>query len=147
MDGTEQVSRYAAPLRDLAKGRVRDYDLRLRRFDDTDWQRYGALLAVAFALAVGRRFRPGQDRAPVIRMVAGVRERYDHTGRDLDPGTAEALVWAALGEHPPVPMDRAAIATQTLLLIGLLNDEGLSPTDLDTFLQSAEDLTQPAEDA
>jgi hypothetical protein len=137
------LSRYAAPLRDLTAGRVRDYDLRLSRFDDTDWQRFGALLTVAFALAVGRRFRPGDERAPVIRMVAGVRERYDHTGRDIDPGTAEALVWAALGERVPVPAGRATVTTKTLLLVGLLDDEGLSPVELDAFLRSAEDLTDP----
>ena len=117
--------------------------LRLSRFDEADWRRYGALLTVAFALAVGRRFRPGDDRAPVIRMVAGVRERYDHTGYDIDPGAAEALVWAALGECVPLPAGRATVATQTLLLVGLLDDEGLSPAELDAFLRSAEDLADP----
>jgi hypothetical protein len=132
------VSRYAAALRDLAAGRVRDHDRKLRGFDEPAWQRYGDLLDGAFTLAVHRRFRAGQDRAPVIRFVASVRERFDHTGHDVDPVAAEALIWAALGEREPVPMDRAAIAAQTLLVVGLLEDEGMAPTELDTFLAAAE---------
>ncbi|WCN79920.1 hypothetical protein [Micromonospora sp. LH3U1] len=73
-----------------------------------------------------RRFVAGQDRAPVIRFVASVRERYDATGRDVEPALAEALVWAAVGERPPVPGSAAAIVAQTVLLLSLLEDEGLT---------------------
>ena len=135
------MSRYAALLRDLATGRVRDYQHRLRKFDELDWQRYGLLLAAAFRLAVDRRFRPGQDRAPIIRFVASVRERYDHTGYDVDPTLAEALVWAALDERRPVPMERRAVAVQTLLVVGLLTDDGLSRAELDEFLSTAEAIS------
>lgn len=137
------LSPYARPIRDLANGRVRDYDLRLSRFEDADWRRYARLLGVAFTLAVGRRFRPGQDRAPVIRFVASVREQYDHTGYDIDAGVAETLVWAALGERPAQLMTRAAVTAQTLLLIGLLADTGTCGADLDAFLRLAEDLVRP----
>ncbi|MEV4757563.1 hypothetical protein AB0J86_20960 [Micromonospora sp. NPDC049559] len=132
------MSRYAAALRDLAAGRLYEHDQRLRRFDEPAWQRYGELLDAAFRLAVHRRFRPGQDRAPIIRFVASVRERYDHTGQDVDPGVAESLVWAALGERDPVPMERAAVTAQTLLVVGLLEDEGLAPTELESFVRQAE---------
>jgi hypothetical protein len=134
------VSGYAMALRDLAKGRVRDYQQRLRRFDEDAWQRYGQLLDAAFQLAVHRRFRPGQERAPIIRFVASVRERYDRTGNDIDPCVAEALVRAALDERPPVPMDRDAVTAQTLLVVGLFADEGLSPAELDAVLADAETL-------
>ncbi|AVT39278.1 hypothetical protein [Plantactinospora sp. BB1] len=135
------LSRYAAPLRDLATGRPRDYQHRIDRFDEPDWRRYGLLVETAFRLAAHRRFRPGgEDRAPVIRFVASVRERYDRTGYDLDPRLAESLLWATLaGEPTPDPLRSRTHTAQTLLLIGLLDDEGLSRTELDRFLSDAED--------
>ncbi|MEQ4306174.1 hypothetical protein ABNF97_33135 [Plantactinospora sp. B6F1] len=135
------LSRYAAPLRDLATGRPRDYQHRIDRFDEPDWRRYGLLVETAFRLAAHRRFRPGgQDRAPVIRFVASVRERYDRTGYDLDPRLAESLLWATLaGEPTPDPLRSKTHTAQTLLLIGLLDDEGLSRAELDRFLSDAED--------
>ncbi|GAB3810856.1 hypothetical protein [Micromonospora zhanjiangensis] len=132
-----------AALRDLLDGRVRGYDRRLRHFSERDWRRYGDLLSGALLLAVRRRFRAGQDRAPVIRFVATVRERYDHTGHDLDPVVAERLVWAALGEGEPVPVVGPAVAAQTLLVLGLLEDEGMPRADLDDFLAAADTLTHP----
>jgi hypothetical protein len=96
-------------LKDLLTGRLRAHGRRLRGFTDADWQRYADLLAGAFLLAVRRRFVSGQDRASVIRFVASVRERYDHTGGDVDPVVAEALVWAALGDREPVPVDAPAV--------------------------------------
>ncbi|MFI6757744.1 hypothetical protein ACIBF5_01180 [Micromonospora sp. NPDC050417] len=56
--------------------------------------------------AVDRRFRLGQDCAPVIRFVAEVRERYDHSGVEINPATAESLIQATLGRHPPPSMER-----------------------------------------
>ncbi|GAB3803412.1 hypothetical protein [Micromonospora zhanjiangensis] len=132
-----------AALRDLLDGHVRSHDRRLRHFAESDWQRYADLLSGALLLAVRRRFRPGQDRAPVIRFVATVRERYDHTGHDLDPATAERLVWAALGETEPVPVTGPAVAAQTLLVLGLLEDEGMPRAELDDFLTAADTYTRP----
>lgn len=141
------VSRYVAPLRDLATGRVRDHQHRLSRLDERGWQRYGLLLDSAFRLAVDRRFRAGQERAPVIRFVASVRERYDVTGYDLDPRLAESLLWAALDGRPvPEPEQPSTVAAQTLLLVGLLEDEGLSPAELDRFLTAVDaDTGQPCD--
>ncbi|MEU1589520.1 hypothetical protein [Micromonospora sp. NPDC005710] len=99
------------------------------------------LLAGALLVAVRRRFIAGQDRAPVIRFVASARERYDATGSDVDPVLAEALVWEALGERPPVPHDMAAIVARTVLLLGLLEDEGLTDRELDEILVAAADNT------
>ncbi|WP_328344487.1 hypothetical protein [Micromonospora sp. NBC_00421] len=127
-----------AALRGLLTGRLRSHDRRLRRFTEPQWRRYGDLLAGALLVAVRRRFVAGQDRAPVIRFVAAARERYDPTGRDVDPVRAEALIWAALGEQPPVPDDPTAVVARTVLLLGLLEDEGLLPTELDAFLTAAE---------
>jgi hypothetical protein len=132
-----------AALRDLLDGRIRGYDRRLRGFSEPDWQRYADLLAGVFLLAVRRRFRPGQDRAPIIRFVATVRERYDHTGHDLDPVIAERLVWAALGETDPIPVTGPAVTAQTLLVLGLLEDEGMPHAELDEFLTAAEAMAHP----
>lgn len=126
----------------MVRCRARDYHARLRRFDDADWERYGRLLTVAFTLAVGRRFRPGQDRAAVIRFVATVRETYDPTGREIDPRLAESLVSAALGERPPPPPDEHVVTCQSLLLGALLADEGTTGSALDSFLRLAEDLAR-----
>ncbi|MEU8257665.1 hypothetical protein AB0C06_25755 [Micromonospora inaquosa] len=126
-----------AALRGLLAGRLRGHERRLSRFAESDWLRYADLLAGALLVAVRRRFVAGQDRALVIRFVASVRERYDATGRDVDPVLAEALVWAALGERPPVPPDTAAIVARTVLLLGLLEDEGLTDRELDEILVAA----------
>ncbi|WP_433649764.1 hypothetical protein ACQP2C_24650 [Micromonospora zamorensis] len=126
-----------AALRGLLTGRLRGHERRLRRFTESDWRRYADLLAGALLVAVPRRFVAGQDRAPVIRFVASVRERYDATRRDVDPVLAEALVWAALGERPPVPDDAAAIVARTVLLLGLLEDEGLTDSERDGILPAA----------
>ncbi|MCO1597814.1 hypothetical protein M8C17_21930 [Micromonospora sp. RHAY321] len=126
-----------AALRGLLTGRLRGHERRLRRFAEPDWRRYADLLAGALLVAVRRRFVAGQDRAPVIRFVASARERYDVTGRDVDPVLAEALVWAALGERPPVPESAAVIVARTVLLLGLLEDEGLTDSERDDVLAAA----------
>jgi hypothetical protein len=127
-----------AALRDLITGRLRAHDQRLRGFSEPDWQRYADLLSDAFLLTVRRRFTTtNQDRASVIRFVASVRERYDHSGHDIDPGIAEALVWAALGDREPVPTTASAVTAQTLLVLGLLEDEGMPQPELAEFLDAA----------
>ncbi|MFY1686748.1 hypothetical protein [Plantactinospora sp. WMMB782] len=80
----------------------------------------------------------------MIRFVASVRERYDHTGYDLDPRLAESLLWATLaGEPTPDPLRARTHTTQTLLLVALLDDEGLSRAELDRFLTDAEGPPTP----
>ena len=124
-------------LRNLLHGRTAGHDRRLGDFTEPDWRRYADLLAGVFLLAVRRRFTAGQDRAPVIRFVAGVRERYDRSGQDIEPLTAEALIWAALGDTDPLPVTATTVTAQLLLLVGLLDDEGMPPAELDDLLDSA----------
>ncbi|MEU4401472.1 hypothetical protein [Micromonospora orduensis] len=130
-----------AALRSLLAGRLRGHERRLRRFTEADWLRYADLLAGVLLVAVRRRLVAGQDRAPVIRFVASARERYDVTGHDVDPVLAEALVWAALGERPPVPDGAAATVARTVLLLGLLEDEGLTDSERDGVLAAAANAT------
>ncbi|WP_422735998.1 hypothetical protein ACN263_20555 [Micromonospora sp. WMMD729] len=133
-----------AALRGLLAGRLRGYERRLRRFTEADWRRYADLLAGALLVAVRRRFVAGQDRAPVIRFVASARERYDVTGTDVDPALAEAVVWAALGERSPVPDDAPAIVARTVLLLGLLEDEGCTEQERDGVLAAAAQVADNA---
>lgn len=144
---TGRRSAPVAALRDLLLGRVRDHDRRLCRYDDETWEQHRRLLTATFHLAVGRRFRPGQDAAPLIRFVASVRERYGPTGYQVDPVTAERLLRAALGEVRPPPLDRQAVTAVTLLLAGLVEDEGLSPAEVDDLLAEAERLLRLSEEA
>ncbi|MBO4207460.1 hypothetical protein [Micromonospora echinofusca] len=133
----------SAALTDLLTGQLRAHHRRLRAFGDQDWQRYGDLLHGVFLLAVQRRFTPGADRAAIIRFVASVRERYDRTGYDIEPGLAEELVRAALEDRAavdgpePVPVSAAAVAARTLLVVGLLEDEGMPEAELVEFLDAA----------
>ncbi|MDG4831473.1 hypothetical protein O7627_19430 [Solwaraspora sp. WMMD1047] len=146
--GTAVLGAYARPIRDLVTGRVRAYHARLRRFDDTDWRGYARFLDLAFALAVGQHFQPGQDRVPVIRFVAAARATYHPGGANLDPNLAECLISAALGERRRPPVTPACVAALTLLLVALLREDGR--TDLDGFLRLAEDLDRtddPTRDA
>ncbi|MFE0593980.1 hypothetical protein [Micromonospora echinospora] len=124
-------------LRSLVHGQVDRHDRRVRGFAEPEWRRYADLLAGALLLAARRRFAPGADRAAVIRFVASARERYDVTGLDVDPTVAEALIRAVLGECPAPPDDAATLTATTLLLLGLLEDEGMTPADLDDLLTAA----------
>ncbi|HEX8346169.1 MAG TPA: hypothetical protein VF657_15725 [Actinoplanes sp.] len=133
---------HAATLRALVRGDLRAYERRVRVPAEPGWEEF---LATAFVVAVDRRFGPAQAPASVIRFVAGVRERYDRTGCEIDPGTAEALVWAALGRRPAPPADGTATA-RSLLLLGLLTDEGLTEHELTAFLTDVLDLVSAADE-
>ncbi|WP_416903214.1 hypothetical protein [Micromonospora echinospora] len=124
-------------LRSLVHGRVDRHDRRVRGFAESEWRRYEDLLAGALLVAARRRFAPGADQAAVIRFVASARERYDVTGLDVDPTVAEALIRAALGECPAPPDDAATLTARTLLLLGLLEDEGMTTAELDDLLTDA----------
>ncbi|WDZ84293.1 hypothetical protein [Micromonospora cathayae] len=126
-----------AALRSLAHGRVDRHDRRVRGFADDEWRRYADLLAGALLVSARRRFGPEPDRGPLIRFVASARERYDTTGLEVDPTRAEAILLAAIGEGPGPPEDAATLTARTLLLLGLLEDEGMPADALDDLLTSA----------
>lgn len=133
-------------LRDLLRGRWDRHERQVRGFVGPEWQRWADLLAGALLVTARRRFTPGQDPAPLIRFVASARERYDATGLEVDPTLAEAVLRAALGDCPPPPEEAATLTARILLLLGLLEDEGLPPADLDDLLTTAWTAAESAPD-
>ncbi|MDG4771845.1 hypothetical protein [Solwaraspora sp. WMMD792] len=137
-----------AALTYLVAGQTGAHERQLARFDDDQWQEYLDLLSGLFVLTVDRRFRPGEPAA-VIRFVASVRERFDPAGTAIDPTVAETLLYAALGQHDTLPATAETITAQTLLVVALVTDEGLSPAGLanlidDTTTMIAAEPDQPA---
>ncbi|MFI6230714.1 hypothetical protein ACIBCR_25775 [Micromonospora echinospora] len=124
-------------LRNLLRGRLDGHERQVRGFAEPEWRRWTDLLSGALLVAVRRRFAPGRDPAALIRFVASARERFDATGTEVDPTVAETLVRAALGQCPDPPEDSATLTARILLLLGLLEDEGLTPTELDDLLTQA----------
>lgn len=135
------IDGHAATLRALLRGELRAYERRLRILAEPGWERF---LTTAFVVAVDRRFGPAQAPASVIRFVAAVRERYDRTGCEIDPGTAEALVWAALGRRP-APAAGGTATARSLLLLGLISDEDLTERELTAFLTEVVELVSAAD--
>ncbi|MFV2022496.1 hypothetical protein [Micromonospora sp. LOL_023] len=137
-----------AALTYLVAGQTGAHERQLARFDDDQWQEYLDLLSGLFVLTVDRRFRPG-DPAAVIRFVASVRERFDPAGTAIDPTVAETLLYAALGQHDTLPATAETITAQTLLVVALVTDEGLSPAGLADLIDDTTTMialhTTPAE--
>ncbi|WP_326552877.1 hypothetical protein [Micromonospora sp. NBC_01813] len=129
----------ATALTHLIAGQTGAHERQLARFDDTQWQHYLDLLSALFVLVVHRRFRPG-DPAAIIRYVATVRERFDPAGTGIEPTTAETLLYAALGQHDTLPATADTIAAQTMLVVALVNDEGLSPAGLANLINDTNEL-------
>lgn len=136
---------HAVTLRALLRGDVRTFHRRLRLLAAPGWDDF---LAAAFVMAVDRRFPPTPEPASVIRFVAGVRERYDRTGCEVDPAVAEALVWAALGVRG-APAAAGTVTARTLLVLGLLADEDLTDAEVDAFVTDVRGLhgAAPAREA
>ncbi|ROO61190.1 hypothetical protein EDC02_3121 [Micromonospora sp. Llam0] len=137
-----------AALTYLVAGQTGAHERQLARFDDDQWQEYLDLLSGLFVLTVDRRFRPGEPAA-VIRFVASVRERFDPAGTAIDPTVAETLMYAALGQHDTLPATAETITAQTLLVVALVTDEGLSPAGLTDLIDDTTTMialhSEPAE--
>lgn len=100
---------------------------------------YGALVAAAFAEAAERRFRAEGTPEDIIRFVADVRARTPDAGDKLDQRIGEQLFLASLMDSP---LDDdleggTIVATQLLLLVAMIVDEGPTSDQLDAFLAEA----------
>lgn len=98
---------------------------------------YAALLAAAFTIATERHFDGPVTRADLIRYVADVRARVPSAGENIEPKTAEQLLYAALTDEPFTGEPRVIGLNQMILLAALTADARPTPVELDEFLAEA----------
>lgn len=102
---------------------------------------YPALVTAAFGIAVERRFGTSYQPANVVTFVADVRARSDRLASRIDPDVAERAIEAVLGHGTIRGLDREAVTSAKLLLLGgLIADARLDDTGLDEFLAAARKL-------
>jgi len=122
-----------------------DYDEHWRLAEDLDassgWGDYNTLLVAAFFTAVERWYGQGRSDAEIVQFVAETRARFDESGNDIDPGTAEQLMRAALGKASVDGLDDdMVVRTETVLLTALILGEELDDVRLDDFMKDARKL-------
>jgi hypothetical protein len=102
---------------------------------------YITLISAAFFQAVQRRFAGKSGDAEIIEFVGNVRARFDESGDEVDPHTAEVLIRAVLGDDSGEELDDdTVISTQITVLTALILDEDLDDAGLDRFLADAQKL-------
>lgn len=118
-----------------------EQDEHLRLFSQleasSDLVGYAALLAAAFTIATERHFSGPVTRADLIRYVADVRARTPSAGENLEPKTAEQLLYEALADEAFTGEPRVIGMNQTILLAALTADAQPTPAELDAFLAEA----------
>ena len=102
---------------------------------------YPALVTAAFIVAVERRFGTNSQSADIVTFVADVRARSDRLASRLDPDVSENVIQAVLGHGTVRGLDKEAVTSAKLLLLGgLIADAHLDDAGLDEFLASARKL-------
>lgn len=102
---------------------------------------YPALVTAAFGIAVERRFGTSYQPEDVVPFVADVRARSDRLASRLDPDVAERVIQAVLGHGTTRGLDKEAVTSAKLLLLGgLIADACLDDAGLDGFLAAARKL-------
>jgi hypothetical protein len=102
---------------------------------------YPALVTAAFGIAVERRFGTSYQPEDVVSFVADVRARSDRLASRLDPNVAERVIQAVLGHGTTRGLDKQALTSAKLLLLGgLIADAQLDDAGLDDFLAAARKL-------
>ncbi|MEV4495989.1 hypothetical protein AB0J84_09810 [Micromonospora arborensis] len=99
------------------------------------------VIGTAFALAVHRRFEPEATPTDIAAWVSATRAQYED-GNTLPVLAMEGLIRAALGEEElidNIPVD-TVIAAEVFVLGQLLLEAKLSPSELDEFVDEAEQL-------
>jgi hypothetical protein len=132
----------SAAMRAMLAGDFDEHWRLAERLDQVEgWQTYNTLLVAAFFRAVERRFGGGSTDAEIVKFVADARARFDQSGNDIDPGTAERLVLAALGKASVDGLDdEMVVRTETVLLSALVIAENLDDDGLDKFMKEAREL-------
>jgi hypothetical protein len=135
---------FAQYLRTLVRGQTAENDRIEARLDAAGWVGYPQFLAVAFFLAVERRFQRPADPGEIIRFVADIRASLADGGPDIDPDTAERMIRSVLDER--VRFDMSALNAemvgriQSAVVYAVLTEADLADPDLDQFLAEAERL-------
>jgi hypothetical protein len=102
---------------------------------------YAALVTAAFGIAVERRLGTIYQPADVVTFVADVRARSDRLASRINPDVAQRAIQAVLGHGTIRGLDREAVTSAKLLLLGgLIADARLDDTGLDEFLAAARKL-------
>jgi len=136
MPVTDEV---VAPLRAQLSGKP-DEHLRLFAQLDPVSKRtaYRALVSAAFLLAAEKRFAGKTGDAEVIEFIADVRSRSADAADKIDPRIGERIIRAVYTSEQIDDIDpRTSWRTQLLLLAGLIGDEQLDETGLESFLTQA----------
>lgn len=126
-------------IRAMARQDWETIDRLLDELRQKGWSGATQVIAVAFALAVHRRFRPGQDLRDITRFVAETRSRYQD-GKELPALGMEALIRAALGEENLMDeiSPEVSLPAQIVILGTLLQDEDFTEVQLEKFIQEVE---------
>jgi hypothetical protein len=102
---------------------------------------YPALITAAFIEAVERRFGASYQPADIVTFVADVRARSDRLASRIDPDVAELVIRAVLGDGTTRGLDKEAVTSAKLLLLGgLIADARPGDAELDEILAAARKL-------
>ncbi|PRY02138.1 hypothetical protein [Allonocardiopsis opalescens] len=132
-----------ATLRALLSGEVEKYRGLFDRLDRRAAQDgYTALIAAGFFEAVDRKFSTGYEYADIIDFVGRLRAQSDAAAEDVDPHAAELLIRHSLGEDVPVDEidTKTMVSAQTRVLGRVVQEEGMSGAELDSFLADVRQL-------
>jgi hypothetical protein len=137
---TQVSDRQMEALRALLEGDDRYEHLTREVLAEGNLTGYGDLGLAAFTIAARQRFPAGWSPGDVISYVAALRARLRRSGVELDPRTAETLIWQALGRDDlPLPAGSPVNAAEDLLLVltDLVADVRVASTGLDALLADA----------
>ncbi|MFF0234322.1 hypothetical protein ACFYPH_09205 [Micromonospora sp. NPDC005252] len=135
------VSALSNLIRALARADWDAADALVGEIGGSGWVGGLQVIGAAFALAVHRRFEPEATPSEVAAWVSATRAQYEE-GDTLPVLEMEGLIRAALGEEEladNIPAD-TMIAAEVFVLGQLLLEAKMSPSELDGFVNEAEQL-------
>jgi hypothetical protein len=138
---------HVAVLRAQLSGNHQEYLRLMDQLDDNEANTlYTALVAAAFIEAAEYHFiKHGEvaDESQVIDFVAQVRERSDDSSDLINPQLAESMLLDLLGKGTMIDADPdTKFGHQIVMLSAMAGERQFTPTELETFLQSARSLAE-----
>lgn len=131
-----------ATLRAQLAGDLEEHRRLLAQFDAKwDGRAYVTLTNAAFVEAADRKFNSDTTGDDIIEFIADVRSRSERVRSALDPGVAERVLLAAVGDSDVSDLDPAEVRrSQSILLNALIVDENLDGAGLGEFVATARGL-------